>query len=125
MQNRRDFFKAALLGACALAPRGALADDIAESARKSKGGAAKFNMRGFAAPKIGDLRIGVVGCGTRGWTGISRFHLFDGARTAAFCDIVPEKVERVKKYLKEKNLPDAAAYCGGDEEYKSSATAAT
>ena len=75
-------------------------------------------MRGFAAPKIGDLRIGVVGCGTRGWTGISRFHLFDGARTAAFCDIVPEKVERVKKYLKEKNLPDAAAYCGGDEEYK-------
>ena len=118
MQNRRDFFKAALLGACAFAQRGVLADDIAESARKSKGGAAKFNMRGFAAPKIGDLRIGVVGRGTRGWAGISRFHLFDGARTAAFCDIAPEKVERVKKYLKEKNLPDAAAYCGGDEEYK-------
>ena len=115
MKNRRDFFKTAFFGACAFASRGALADDIAESARKSKDGTAKFSMRGFAAPRIDDLRIGVIGCGTRGWTGISRFHLFEGARTAAYCDTVPEKVGRVKKYLEEKWLAGAAAHCGGDE----------
>lgn len=82
-------------------------------------------MRGFAAPKIGDLRIGVVGCGTRGWTGISRFHLFDGARTAAFCDIVPEKVERVKNTSKRKIFPTPRRIAGATKSTKSSATAAT
>lgn len=49
MRNRRDFFKAALLGACALASRGALADDIAESARNPKGNTSKKKI--FLTPR--------------------------------------------------------------------------
>lgn len=118
MLNRRNFIKNAILGGTALASINALADDISASVRKGKNRTQKFNMHGYAAPRIDDLRIGVIGLGGRGFMGISRFHLFEGARTVAICDIVREKVDKIEKYLAEKKLPKAASYCGNDEEFK-------
>ena len=71
--------KNAILGGTALASINALADDISASVRKGKSRTQKFNMHGYAAPRIDDLRIGVIGLGGRGFMGISRFHLFEGA----------------------------------------------
>lgn len=118
MLNRRNFIKNAILGGTALASINALADDISASVRKGKCRTQKFNMHGYAAPRIDDLRIGVIGLGARGFMGISRFHLFEGARTVAICDIVREKIDKIEKYLAEKKLPKAASYCGNDEEFK-------
>ena len=63
MLNRRNFIKNAILGGTALASINALADDISASVRKGKNRTQKFNMHGYAAPRIDDLRIGVIGLG--------------------------------------------------------------
>ena len=107
MLNRRNFIKNAILGGTALASINALADDISASVRKGKSRTQKFNMHGYAAPRIDDLRIGVIGLGGRGFMGISRFHLFEGARTVAICDIVREKIDKIEKYLAEKKTPQS------------------
>ena len=52
MLNRRNFIKNAILGGTALASINALADDISASVRKGKNRTQKFNMHGYAAPRI-------------------------------------------------------------------------
>ena len=59
----------------------------------------KFNMDGYAAPKLDTVRIGFIGIGSRGAEAVSRISHIDGVAIKAICDINPEKVESVKKRL--------------------------
>src|SRR5690554_1703231 len=46
----------------------------------------KFNMCGYAAPKLETVRVGFVGVGSRGSAAVERVSRIDGVRIVAICD---------------------------------------
>src|SRR5690606_27296707 len=61
----------------------------------------KFNMHGFAAPKIKTVRIGFIGVGERGSGTVRRLAGIEGVDIKALCDVVPHRVENVIQSLRE------------------------
>jgi hypothetical protein len=59
----------------------------------------KFNMSGYAAPKLDTVRIGFVGLGSRGPGHVSNMSLLEGVEIKALCDLVPAEVEKVRKRI--------------------------
>jgi hypothetical protein len=59
----------------------------------------RFNMSGYAAPKIDTVRIGIIGLGSRGADTIALLPHIDGIDIKAVCDLVPEKAEGAKRQL--------------------------
>jgi hypothetical protein len=43
----------------------------------------RFNMSGFAAPKIGTVRVGIIGLGQRGPSHLQRMSILDGVEIKA------------------------------------------
>ena len=52
----------------------------------------RFNMCGYAAPKIAIVRIGIVGLGQRGSAAVERFIYIEGVEIVALCDKYPDRV---------------------------------
>lgn len=77
----------------------------------------KFNMCGYAAPKLDTVRIGFVGLGNRGPAAVERMTHIEGASIKALCDIRPEKVNAVKQSLKN-TVHNPEVYTGKEEEWK-------
>lgn len=107
--NRRDFLKLSGLagiglvgagmpgvaGAAGIAgSNGNLLEQVKRSSRQQR-----FNMSGYAAPKIETVRIGFIGLGQRGPGAVNRMSHIEGVEIKALCDIRPERVEKVKKSL--------------------------
>ena len=106
--NRRDFLKGtAWMGATA-----ALAGCVSSAAKLCRGA-----MSGFAAPAVKKVRIGHVGLGMRGPGAVQRMAAIPGVEIAALCDLYPERVGRMQKWLKENGKPSAREY-SGEEGYK-------
>ena len=106
--NRRDFLKGtAWMGATA-----ALAGCVSSAAKLCHG-----TMSGFAAPAVKNVRIGHVGLGMRGPGAVQRMAAIPGVEIAALCDLYPERVGRMQKWLKESGKPSAREY-SGEEGYK-------
>ncbi|WP_209328895.1 Gfo/Idh/MocA family protein [Lunatimonas salinarum] len=59
----------------------------------------RFNMSGFAAPKINTVRVGVIGLGMRGPGAVNRLSKIEGVEIKALCDLRPEMVDKVVKSL--------------------------
>ena len=101
MQSRREFLKgAALMGAAATAggcATGGRWFDMTDGAP----------MHGFAAPKIPNIRLGIVGMGSRGCGILNRASKLPGVTITAICDNVPEKVAKAQKMLADKKKPAA------------------
>jgi hypothetical protein len=109
--NRRNFFKLSGLAGISLVGANILPicvsateknavsnlDQIREQAIKQRN--QKFNMSGYAAPKIETVRVGFIGLGSRGPGHVTNVSLLEGVDIKALCDIVPEKVDKVKKSL--------------------------
>ncbi len=120
-QNRRDFLKATGLAGLGLASAGISEahtnPDTHNLEYNKKSYAQKFNMSGFAAPKLDVVRIGFVGLGNRGPGAVNRMNKIDGVSIKALCDIRPEKVNAVKKSLEGSgHNPDV--YTGKEDEWK-------
>ncbi len=127
--NRRDFLKstgiagiglagASVLNGCA-ATKTTGADShlshIREQAVKSH--TQRFNMHGYAAPKLDRVRIGYIGIGIRGAETVMLTSHIEGVDIKAVCDIVPEKAESVKKQLQPAGFhPDV--YAGKEDSWK-------
>lgn len=62
-------------------------------------GTQRFNMSGFAAPKIENVRIGVIGLGHRGPSHVQVLRHIEGVEIRALCDVQPERAEAVRKSL--------------------------
>ena len=77
----------------------------------------RFNMSGFAAPKLETVRIGFVGLGNRGPGAVERMRHIDGVKIIALCDIRPEKAEGVKKSL-EGSIHTPQVYTGSADAWK-------
>jgi len=59
----------------------------------------KFNMSGYAAPKIDTVRIGIIGLGQRGPAYMRNMSRIEGVEIKALCDLRPQKAKEAKKRL--------------------------
>ena len=101
--NRRDFLKLSGLTGMGLLGAGLsgftpeqLDRVYAQSQRKY---AQRFNMSGYAAPKVNVVRVGVIGLGMRGPGAVNRLSKIEGVEIKALCDLRPEMVDKVMKSL--------------------------
>jgi predicted dehydrogenase len=77
-----------------------------------------FNMSGYAAPKIGTVRVGIIGLGQRGPGAVERIANIDGAEIRALCDQKMDRVDKAQKILASHGLPPAKAYGGSPDAWK-------
>src|SRR5690606_7641095 len=68
----------------------------------------RFNMSGYAAPKIDVVRVGFVGLGSRGPGAVNRISKIQNVEIRALSDLLPEQVDKVKKSLEgDSHRPEA------------------
>ena len=111
--NRRDFLRNTLIGAGALSTglvsctTGQKGEPQSGTTGKSSKHAQRFNMCGYAAPKLDKVRIGFIGLGNRGPGAVERMSFIENVEIKALCDQYPDRVEAAQKILAEKGLPAA------------------
>jgi predicted dehydrogenase len=127
--NRRNFLKLTGLTGIGLAT-GSLVRSFGSDNRDStgytrlnltgksqRGNSKRFNMSGYAAPRLETVRIGFIGLGSRGPGHVSTMSLLEGVEIKALCDLVPAEVEKTRKRLESKGIkPDL--YSGDPEVWK-------
>jgi len=127
--KRRDFLKLTGVAGLGLAGGGILKGCASNQSADNKSGeelaGSKFeqsyvqqhNMSGFVAPKIENVRVGIIGLGNRGPGHMINLTRIEGVEIKALCDIRPEKVEAAKNRLKG-TMHNPTTYTGGEEEWK-------
>jgi hypothetical protein len=76
----------------------------------------KFNMCGFAAPRMDVVRTAHIGLG-RGAGHVSNVSLLEGVEIKALCDLIPDEVDRTRKRIEGTGFnPDV--YTGDPEAWK-------
>lgn len=119
--NRRDFLKNTILGAGVISAGLVSCTSVNKEETKTREGAIrsqKFNMCGFAAPRLDKVRVGVVGLGMRGPGAVTRLSFIEGVEIKALCDVFPERVEDCQAILEKKGLPRAEGYSGSEDSWK-------
>lgn len=119
--NRRNFLRNITLGTGALAtglPSFAAyeknEEEALERSYQKASGSQRFNMSGYAAPKIDKVRIGFIGLGMRGPGAVDRISFIDGVEIKALCDKDPARASKAQEILQKKGLPKAKEYSGED-----------
>ncbi|GGF20098.1 Gfo/Idh/MocA family protein [Echinicola rosea] len=119
--NRRDFLKLSGLAGMGLVGAGMsgftqpqLDEVLRQSKRKNN---QRFNMSGYGAPKLDTVRAGFIGLGMRGPGHVERMSKIEGVEIKAICDLVPEKVNKVKEMLKD-SPHDPDTYSGSAYAWK-------
>ena len=110
--NRRNFLKSATVLSGAVAALPSVAHEFAAEARQTK--PQRFNMSGYAAPKIDKVRIGFIGLGQRGPAAVTRMSHIEGVEIKALCDKIPERAAKAQATLAKAGLPKAKEYSGDD-----------
>lgn len=102
--SRREFLKkASLLSAASVAVPALYTGAHA---------APRFNMWGYAAPKIDIVKVAVIGLGMRGPGAVDRLTYIEGVEIVALCDKQADRVAKCQKILSNKGLKQAKAYSG-------------
>ena len=104
MKNRREFFRITGMAGLSLAGSSLIQNlpDTSQDNRKQK-----FNMSGYAAPKLDIVRIGFIGVGARGIGAVARMSMIEGVEIKAICDKLPSAVNKTMEALKGKEqYPD-------------------
>ena len=101
--NRRDFLKGAAW-AGALSAAGGCANMF----RISPGGMAS----GLRLKPMSRVRVGMLGVGSRGTAAVRRLVKIDGVEITAVCDLVPERVERARKMVRDACGRELVGYTG-------------
>lgn len=78
----------------------------------------KFNMCGYAAPKLENVKIGFIGVGHRGFAAVERISNIEGVTIAAISDKVGERSKVAQDYLLKHGLPEAKEYSGSENAWK-------
>ena len=119
--NRRKFLRRLAIGSGVLAtgiPSFAkvigTTDEQMDRSIKWENKAQRFNMSGYAAPKIETVRIGVIGLGQRGSEAVERLSYIDGVEIVALCDKYPDRIAKSQLTLARMQRPKAKEYSGED-----------
>lgn len=72
----------------------------------------------FATRPVETVRMGFVGIGHQGSAHVRNFLRIPGVEITALCDIVPEKVERVSRWVVDDGRPAPASYTDGPEAFR-------
>ena len=127
--NRRDFLKLSALAGMGVAAPGILSgcasanqqapatsdeDHVRQLAMKQH--KQRFNMSGYAAPKLETVRAGFIGLGNRGPVHSTQMSRLEGVEIKALCDLRPERVAAANKKIGTGHNP--VFYSGGEEEWK-------
>jgi hypothetical protein len=115
MKNRRDFLKVTGLASLGLASGGAL-NGLAAQQNPQQPRKQRFNMSGFAAPKIDTVGIGIIGLGNRGPSHLHTMCQIDGVEIRGLCDVRPERVQACNRRL-EGTIHKPTLYSGGKDEW--------
>ena len=75
-------------------------------------------MCSFAVPPIKEIKVGIIGIGSRGSGAAKRLPFIPGVRVTALCDIQADKVDGMLSWYKKNGKPDAKRYVGGQDEWK-------
>ena len=117
--NRRNFLKTAAAGVAALGlteikglAQGL--DGFLETPIPARQGE---SVMGLTCEPLKTVRIGLIGLGMRGMEGIDRLLSVEGAEITAVCDVVPERVARGKKKIREKGRKEPAGYSAGPDDW--------
>lgn len=117
--DRRKFLKNVAIGGSAIAaglPAMAgiipTSDQEMEKSIQWQTKGQRFNMSGYAAPRMDKVRIGVIGLGQRGSEAVSRLSYIDGVEITALCDKYPDRVSSAQKTLSDMKRPKAKEYSG-------------
>lgn len=120
--NRRNFLRQSLVGAgmvaAGLTGHAALINNESGEKGKVNNPKQRFNMSGYAAPKIDKVRIGFVGLGNRGPGAVDRMSWIEGVEIVALCDQYDDRVEKMQKLLEKRGLPRAKSYSGNKNAWK-------
>lgn len=115
--NRRKFLRRLAIGGAAMAT-GAHAwsatDEQMEQSLQWEEAGQRFNMCGYAAPKLNTVRVGIIGLGMRGSDAVERLSYIDGLEITCLCDKYPDRVEAAQKTLEKMKRPRAKAYSGNE-----------
>lgn len=121
--NRRNFLKysgltgVGMVGANLIKANASTLPGDAVSNALNQDRKQRFNMCGYAAPKLDRVRIGFIGLGNRGPGAVERMRHIEGVDIKALCDIRPEKVNAVKKSL-EGSIHNPEVYTGKEDAWK-------
>ncbi len=99
--NRKNFLKIAGLATAGIIVKPGRATNQTSFSGFSE---QKFNMHGYAAPKLDKVRVGFVGVGSRGSGTVVRLASIEGVEIKALCDIVPDRIKTTMEFLK-KDFP--------------------
>jgi hypothetical protein len=117
--DRRKFLRRIAIGSGMLATGlPSFANHIAandaeiERSVESEGSKQRFNMCGYAAPKLDIVRIGVIGLGMRGSEAVERLSYIEGVEITALCDKYPDRVTASQKKLAKMGRSQAQEYSG-------------
>lgn len=118
MSNRRNFLRQLAIGSGALsigipsfASNGSRDREL-ENALQTGTKSQRFNMSGYAAPKLDKVRIAHIGLGQRGPGAVSRMSHIEGVEIVALCDLYPDRVTKAQQILEKAGMPKAKEYSG-------------
>ncbi len=115
--NRRKFLRRLAVGGAAMAAGahawGATDEQMDQSLQFEKSGQ-RFNMCGYAAPKLNTVRVGIIGLGMRGSDAVERLSYIDGLEITALCDKYPDRVTAAQQTLVKMKRPTAKEYSGNE-----------
>lgn len=112
--SRRHFMKLSAITGLGAAIGGISLSSCATTSRKLGPAPAES----FRVPAIDPVRIGFVGVGGMGSAHVQNFLKIDGVEIKAICDIVPEKVERIQKWVVEAGQPKPTGYSRGERDFE-------
>jgi predicted dehydrogenase len=126
--SRRYFIKIAGMAGLSLASANALYAEYQEQEKEfkdlpgridkyQKKHKQRFNMSGYAAPKISTVRIGIIGTGNRGSHHAGTISRVSDVEIKAAADVLPERFGRIKKNLNSTDH-NPEYYSGSDEAWK-------
>jgi hypothetical protein len=122
-KDRRAFLRMSSLAGLGFAGTGvfrgyATEPDLDQISRKlAKDHSQRFNMSGYAAPKLETVRVGFIGLGHRGPTHLGHASKIEGVEIKALADIRPEKVNAAQKLI-ENTSSKPSLYTGTEDAWK-------
>lgn len=111
--NRRDFIKKGTALSLGAVVAGSLLQGCEPAGRtlSSKPGLPKIEP-------IETVKIGFVGVGNQGSGHVRNFINIEGVEIKAICDIIPERVARMQKWVTDAGQPEPKGYSQGEYDYE-------